>query len=185
MADLNIALITLFKQEGLFSDDKNDPGGATNYGISLRWLKSISAIDDHGILTGDLNHDGFVNVADIRSLTKQAAADLYKKYWWNQFGYGIITDQFIANKILSASVNMGGEQAARIAQRAVWSILDYKKIDDDGVLGPKSFSMINVCPAAQLLSAIKSEMAAIYRMIIAHNPNSQEYANGWFNRAYS
>ena len=45
------------KWEGGFVNHPNDPCGATNYGVSLRWLK------DDGI---DVNGDSRIDLADIR-----------------------------------------------------------------------------------------------------------------------
>ena len=44
---LKIVLI----HEGGYSDDPDDPGGTTNYGISLRFLKSV------GLELGDVDDD--------------------------------------------------------------------------------------------------------------------------------
>ena len=52
------AIKVILKHEGGYSNDKDDPGGATDYGISLRFLQ------DHDI---DLNGDGKVNEMDIKS----------------------------------------------------------------------------------------------------------------------
>ena len=58
------------KWEGGFVDHKNDPGGATNYGVSLRWLKN------EGI---DIDGDGKIDINDIKALTPSKAAELFKK----------------------------------------------------------------------------------------------------------
>ena len=40
MSDFNDAIPTVLRHEGGFENDVNDPGGATNFGVSLRWLKA-------------------------------------------------------------------------------------------------------------------------------------------------
>ena len=54
------AITVILKHEGGFSNHSSDPGGATNYGISLRWLKSEG-------LYGDLDDDGDVDIDDINT----------------------------------------------------------------------------------------------------------------------
>ena len=63
----------VLEKEGKFVHDKDDPGGATNYGITLLTLR------DAGV---DVDGDGDVDVDDVRKLTPQAAMEIYKdKYW--------------------------------------------------------------------------------------------------------
>ena len=54
-------------REGGFVDDPDDPGGATQYGVSLATLRRL------GI---DLTGDGEITVADVRKVTRREAAEL-------------------------------------------------------------------------------------------------------------
>lgn len=57
MSNFDTAIITVLRHEGLFVNDSDDAGGATHYGVSLRWLKSIGDLDNDGFVDGDLDHD--------------------------------------------------------------------------------------------------------------------------------
>jgi lysozyme family protein len=62
MSDFNQAVKVILQHEGGYVDNPNDPGGATNYGISLRFLA------DHPE-SGDFNGDGEVDAEDIANMT--------------------------------------------------------------------------------------------------------------------
>lgn len=184
MSTFELAIPTIFKHEGLFCDNENDNGGATNYGISLRWLKSIGDIDADGILDGDINHDSHVDINDVKAMSKADATKLYREYWWDKYQYSNIKVQQVATKIFDLAVNMGAEQAHKMAQRAVWSQYDYKSIEDDGILGNTSILYINNANKDCLLCSLRSEAANFYRLLISKNPALDKYRNGWMNRAY-
>ena len=59
MTNFNKALTRILENEGGFSKHPNDPGGATNYGISSKFL------NQHYKIQYDKNHNGVVDVADM------------------------------------------------------------------------------------------------------------------------
>lgn len=172
MSNFNLSISTIIRQEGGYVDDPRDPGGATNYGVSLRFLKSIGEID------GDIDLDGDIDIDDIKSMTKDHAIDIYKKHWWDKYGYQRISNQEIATKIFSLSVNMGHIQAHKCLQRAVRASSG-ELLKEDGLLGKMSMLSVNYSNPISLLSATKSEAAGFYRSL-----NKPHYINGWLNRAY-
>lgn len=76
MDHFNAALADVLKHEGGYSDHKADLGGATHFGISLRFLKQLPD------LAGDINGDGHINVLDIQQMTAAHAAEFYRQYFW-------------------------------------------------------------------------------------------------------
>lgn len=94
--------------EGGFVDHPNDPGGATNFGVSLRWLK------DAGI---DVNKDGKIDVNDVRNLTPALAAQLFKKHFWDKLDLDGLPPRTAA-ATYDAAVNTGRSQAGKFLQRA-------------------------------------------------------------------
>lgn len=188
MSQFEPAVKILLSQEGKLTDDKNDPGGITNFGVSLRFLRSLAVKDVDGFLIGDIDKDGDVDADDIRKMSIEQASEIYRTQWWDRYQYGSIIDQDIANKLLSLSVNMGGPAAHRVAQRALRSL--HINIQDDGILGPITKRLLNVwsSPGATepncLLCCIRSEAAGYYRTLVTGNRNFTIYLNGWLNRAY-
>ena len=46
MSTFEDAIPTILRHEGGFNNDPVDAGGATNYGVSLRWLKAQGLLED-------------------------------------------------------------------------------------------------------------------------------------------
>lgn len=176
MSTFDNAIETLLDIEGGFNDDPNDAGGATNFGLSMRYLNSDSARFKQ--LLG-ITHDGDITAHDIKNITKSQAEDIYQSEWWNKFSFGRITDQEIATKAFCSSVNMGTINAIICLQRAVRAASGHI-LSEDGLMGDQTVLGINGCFPDWLLSSYKSELAGYYRII--NNPN---YIHGWLNRAYS
>ncbi len=98
----------LMGAEGGYSNDPNDPGGETNWGISKRSYPGV----------------------DIKSLTREGARIIYLRDFWNN----VQLDQFplaVSYEFFDFAVNSGIQTAIRYIQRAI-------KVADDGYWGPVS-----------------------------------------------
>ena len=170
----NKAVITILEHEGGFSNHEADPGGATNYGISLRWLKT------QGLL-GDLDSDGDVDIDDIKALTHEDAVRIYHNKWWDKYHYDRVTDCTLATKIFDMSVNMGGYRAHKLVQYAIRAI--GITIVVDGIIGPQTITAINTAPADTLLDAIRAEQKRFYLGLIARDQTLAIFRKGGLRRA--
>jgi len=182
MADFNRAVKTVMIHEGKMSNATFDPGGITNYGISLRFLRQTGDLDHDGWPDGDINMDGEINSEDIKSLTVEQATRLYRLYFWDKNQYEKVHNQVLATKLFDLAVNVGCYAANKIAQRAVRSATGIE-LSEDGIMGLRTLSAINMGKPDRLLPAIKSEAAGYYRAI--HYKGSHDFLTGWLNRAYS
>jgi lysozyme family protein len=185
MSTFELAIPTILQQEGHYSDDKSDPGGATNFGISLRFLKTTGDIDLNGLVDGDIDGDGNIDINDIKKMKPVDAERLYRLYWWDKYQYGKIMQQRVATKVFSLAVNMGAQAAHKVVQRATWAQYSYQSIKDDGILGNTSMGFINSANPDCMLCCIRAEAANFYRLIIKKNPSLIKYEKGWMNRAYA
>lgn len=181
--DFDRSILHVLAHEGGFVDDPDDPGGATNWGWSLRTLVKLGDTDGDGWDDGDLDHDGDVDADDIRMMTEEDAINLYRSQWWDRHGYGQYKYP-VSSKLFDLAVNMGHRQAAKILQRSTWAIRGEQTIDDDGALGPRSQREIRLLDIASLRYAMRSEAAGFYRGLIAAKPVRRKYAGGWLRRAY-
>lgn len=170
MSNFDLAIPIILRHEGGFVNDAADPGGATNYGVSLRWLKGQG-------LAGDVDHDGDVDAADIKAMTVDDAKALYKKFWWDAYHYGTILAQAVANKIFDMAVNMGAPRAHKMVQQVLGLV-------EDGVIGPKTLNELNTRPSLGVIVSLQNTQAAFYRALVAANPARQKFLQGWLNRAY-
>lgn len=175
MSEFLAAWPTVLRHEGGYVNNPNDPGGATKYGISLRWLKAQG-------LHGDVNGDLVVDIRDIQALTLDTAAAFYRVQWWDKYQFGRLQAQPIATKLFDTAVNIGTPRAVTFAQQAVF-VVGGATIDTDGQLGPNSILAINSSPATALLAAFQGLQAEYYRRL-AQNPKLAGFLAGWLNRAY-
>lgn len=184
MSTLAAAMPTIFLHEGRYVNDPLDPGGATNYGISLRFLLSTGDLNHDDLPDGDIDHDGDIDIDDIKALTPEQATDLYNLYWWSRYNYGSILNQTIATKTLDLSVNIGSLAAHKCLQRALRAS-NGVQLEVDGILGPKTLDVVNKTSPDLLLPAFKQAAAGYYEAIVHKNSKMQEYLKGWLNRAYA
>jgi lysozyme family protein len=165
-ADFDKAVAIVIAHEGGYCDVPGDEGGATNYGISSAWLKSVGLPFDR---------------LSIRSLTEQDAKNIYLAYWWQPQRYGEIDDQNVATKCLDGSINMGPRQSNRLLQRSLCDLAH--PVDTDGVIGPQTLAATNQCDPLMLLSKMICAYSAFYRGLVAAKPAMSKFLAGWLQRA--
>lgn len=169
------ALETVFAHEGGYNDVKGDKGGATNYGISLRFLK---------LADEDIDGDGHVDADDIRALTLESAAALYKEHFWDHYKLYRVDTLELSTKMLDIFVNMRGRTAAKVCQRALEDCGHSLAVD--GILGRVSFGLLNEemdRRAERLMDYVRYQQANVYRRIVEHDPTQRKFIKGWLNRA--
>ena len=181
------ALERVLEHEGGFVNDPDDPGGATNYGISLRFLRDEASGDPLLKALYDFDNDGEIDADDIAELSIEDAAQIYKRAFWDRYDYGSLPS-IVAVKVFDMAVNMGPRQAGKILQRALIAC-SRREIAPDGVIGPKTRKavndVVNSWSAMALLVGMRCECAGFYRILIAQKPVFAKYRTGWLRRAYS
>jgi lysozyme family protein len=176
VAEFAPALKALLVTEGGLVDDPKDPGGITNSGISLRFLREL------GAKLGDIDHDGDVDADDIRQMSADKAAPIYRSQWWDRYGYGQLVDQEVATKVLSEAVNLGPRVAHKLAQGAAGRCGCRCKID--GLWGPQTAQAVNDS-GKPFLPTYRGLLEAHYRLIVSLHPELRKFLNGWVKRARS
>lgn len=179
VSDFETAIAWVLPHEGGLTDNAADPGGITNFGISLHFAVQQYSID-HNMLF-DVDGNGCIDGNDIRNLTKEEAEQIYRTYWWDKYGYGRVDNQDIASKILDMAINMGSSQAHKIVQRACDA--EGGPCDVDGVFGPGTVGCVNRLANGDLLNAIRDAQKQFYLDLIQEHPKLAEFEHGWLNRA--
>lgn len=161
-----------------------DNGGPTNWGVTLSTLRRVSRIiGEEYPGFGDFDGDGDIDIDDIRVMTPEQAAIIYKNQWWDRYQYGRVDNFETARKIFDLAINMGPAASHIITQRAVNTLYEGRLVED-GLLGNNSFTHINKINPMHLLTEIKSNAWEYYKRILGKNKDLEINRNGWRNRAY-
>ena len=168
------AIKVLLEHEGGLSDDKHDPGGITNFGITIGFLKEFKE---------DINGDGVIDSYDVRRLTKERAIELYKKHIWDVIGIDRINDTIIATKIFDMGVDIGMYHSIRILQQAT-NLHAHPALKIDGRLGSLTVNRVN---SIKEVAMFHNDLRSLYRMyyvdICKSKPKMKWALHGWLIRA--
>jgi lysozyme family protein len=141
--------------EGGFTDDPNDSGGKTKYGISKK------AYPDE----------------DIVNLTLSRAKELYKRDYWDKCRCDQLPDGTDI-VVFDTAVNMGVGYAAKTLQKAVGATAD-------GKIGPQTLSLVNYSNPQELLANYMTSRMLKYHRIAVKNTKNEKFVKGWFRRVFS
>lgn len=180
MANFDSAVNYVLKNEGGLVEDPSDPGGITNFGISLRFLREVPIENLKRYSLFDPVTD-----KDIRELTLEQAKLIYRGEFWEAGPFEKLQNQILCNYIFDMCVSFGITQAIKLVQRAVWSVQKKKDfIPDDGIFGPYTIQAINQA-SFMLMFSMVAQRDGYYRQIVAVNPSRKPDLEGWLNRCYN
>jgi lysozyme family protein len=173
------AVDEVLRREGGFVNNSADPGGATNWGVSIRFLLSEKPDLFSGISL-DTDNDGDIDAEDIQDMTRETAVEIYRRCWWDRYGYARLAPG-IGEKVFDMSVNAGPGQAHRILQQSINDCGGMVTVD--GKLGPITVAAANAINHQRLLERIRNRQAGFYRSLVAQNAKLSVFLKGWLNRA--
>lgn len=172
-ATVAAVLAAVFAHEGGYVNDPKDPGGETNYGVTL-------AVAREAGYTGSM-----------RDLTKETASNIYLNNYINKPGYGelITMSPAVGQKVVDAAVNTGTGRASRWLQQSLNAYsrggLDYPKLTVDGKVGvgttqayaslQKKRGRVKACEL--VIKAMDAYQASHYMSLT----NLPQYVPGWMD----
>ncbi len=167
-------------REGGFVNDPADPGGATNFGVSIGTMRALRE---------DINHDGQVDITDVRGLTRSEAVDIFVRHFFERPGLGQLPGEVQAS-IFDMYVNAGAN-AVRVLQRLLTR--GGFPCADDGAIGPATVAAASAMVArqpGQLGIAYGIARRDYYYAVADARPASRKYClrrdggkGGWILRA--
>lgn len=163
----------IMEREGGFVNDPKDPGGATKYGISLRFLKTIDPA------MADLDQDGDVDVDDIFSMTPEKARAFYQQFFYEAMRIPQYPSPMGA-AMLDTGVNMGKRRASRILQQALNGC--GADLVVDGIVGPKTRVAMAFFDTMDTLRAFLLMRVIAYANLCRKNPDLKRFFFGWVQR---
>ena len=147
----------VFKAEGGYSDNPNDPGGPTNFGITLATLKAYEG-------------DQALTAEDVKKLTPDVAKEIYRSAYWNRMQCGSLPNG-LDLEVFDFGVNAGPGEAVKMLQKIVG-------VTADGSIGPITLSALGQFKPRDLISRYSDARLAYYKAL-----NKPDFDQGWATRA--
>jgi lysozyme family protein len=126
---------SIVAREGGYVNDRDDPGGATNHGVTLATMHRLGL---------DLNRDGQVSAQDVRALTAAQAVDIFIEHYFRRPRIAELPEVLQAS-VFDMYVNAGAN-AVRILQRLIRDMRI--EVGADGIIGPKTIAAAHAAAAA-------------------------------------
>lgn len=170
----------IVRREGGYVDDPDDPGGATNHGVTIHTMRELGL---------DLTGDGGVDTRDLRALTPDQAAGIFIRHYYAEPRINLLPEPLQAS-VFDMQVNAGAN-AVRLLQRLLrrFGIT----IEDDGIIGPltaKAARQAMALAPDHLVSAYGIERRNYYYRLGDRRPQLRKFARrkdggkgGWITRA--
>lgn len=163
-------------REGGFVNDPDDPGGATNFGVTIHTLRQ-------------LRPNQRVTVQDVRDLTRAQAIEIYIEHYFTRPRIAELPEPLWPS-VFDMYVNAGAN-AVRILQRLLVQMGIHVAVD--GIIGPQTIAATHraydMAPA-HLVDAYGIARRDYYYAIADRRPASRKFARrrdggkgGWITRA--
>ncbi len=149
-------LAIVLRHEGGFVNDPQDPGGATNLGITKATLESWRGAP--------------VTEQEVRDLTQEEAREIYRARYWNR----LRCDDLPAGidlVVFDMGVNAGPGTSAKLLQRAV-------SVAVDGAIGPITIAAARAAEPAATIDRLSRLREEYYRGLAGF----ARFGKGWLRR---
>ena len=151
------AIGIVLKHEGYdkITNDKDDLGGLTKYGISIRAFPDV----------------------DVKNLSEDEAKEIYKKHFWDASKTERLKEELRLD-YFDMCVNMGQGNAVKVLQKAI-NNFPGKKISVDGRIGRMTIEASNRISVNRL----RSFRVLYYAKLVEKNPTLEKFWYGWYKRS--
>lgn len=180
MQDVEAIARDILVREGGYVNDPDDPGGATNHGVTVHTMRRLGL---------DLTGDGRVDARDVQRLTRDQALKIFLDHYFRGPRISELPDVLHAT-VFDMQVN-AGTNAVKILQRLCTKMGFSARAD--GRIGPKTLAAVQGAMAAapdHIRDAYGIERRNYYYALADRRPKSRKYARrrdggkgGWIKRA--
>lgn len=158
--------------EGDYSNNLDDKGGPTMYGITQAIAQEY----------------GYMGPMDQLPLV--TAKMIYKAEYWNKLNLDAIakTSMAVSVKLFDIGVNMGIEDAGMFLQRALNCLTYSPPLKLDGIIGSQTlqrFQDSNVVLVECILKMINAQQCMHYIAIVEADPSQKIFLKGWISNRVS
>lgn len=149
------AFVRLLGNEGSYSNDPQDPGGETMWGITRA-------------VAYECGYRG-----DMKAMTQGTAKAIYQGRYWNAVRAEELPAE-VRFDVFDAAVNSGPVQATKWLQQALG-------VAADGVIGPQTLAAVKSADGARLSKRINSARLRFMTDL----PTWKDFGRGWARRIAS
>ena len=167
-------------REGGFVNDPDDPGGATNHGVTIHTLRRLGL---------DITGDTRIDISDVKALSRAQAVGIYLEHYFRRPGLGNLPESIQAS-VFDMYVN-AGLNAVKILQRLCTDM--GFPCDPDGMIGPQTIraaQMAEEAAPSHFADAYGIARRNYYYALADARPQSRKFARrqnggkgGWITRA--
>lgn len=155
--NFDLVMPYVFAEEGGFVNNKKDPGGATNLGVTLATWRAWK----HNVkLTAD----------DLKVITQADATPLYKQNYWDTID-GDELPSGLDYAVFDFAVNSGVSRAVRVLQKVLG-------VDEDGILGSETLAATQSADIADLVDKYISARESFLKSL----KTFPVFGHGWLLR---
>ncbi len=165
----------VLRAEGGYVDNKNDPGGITNWGITEKVAQE----------------NGYKG--NMKDMPEKVAREIYYKRYVIEPGFDkvLLLSPIVAGELIDTGVNMGTKVAAQFLQRCLNAFnlqgSVYPDLAVDGDIGNVTIQALKAYMTHRkadaipvMLSALNCLQGARYIEIVESRPASENFTFGWF-----
>jgi len=170
----------IVRREGGYVNDPDDPGGPTNFGVTLHTMRRLGL---------DLTGDGQINTADVKALSKAQAVEIFIDHYFRAPRIDALPQPLQAT-VFDMHVNAGAN-AIKLLQRLLNDM--GQDVAVDGKIGPHTiratYAAYTEAPD-YMADAYGIARRSYYYDLADRRPASRKYARrrdggkgGWIRRA--
>lgn len=183
MADFMKAYLKMAPVEGLYSNDPDDPGGETVYGVARVFWPKWSG---WSIVDAAKKQPGFPGNLKGNSALTEAVHAYYRQIYWDRFCLDEL-DQPLAYELFEQAVNLGEGRMVKHLQMVLNSLNYQNRFGEDlvvdGAFGAKTLQRLRRIVGDGRSRAIQyganGQQCAHYINLGLTNAVKRKYTSGW------
>lgn len=169
LANFEMFIPLVLKNEGGYVDDPDDPGGATNKGVTFKTFCGCA----QQLL------DVQPTLDNLKALSDAQAAAIYRANYWQPVHGDDIVSQDLANIVCDFYVNSEAN-ASKLLQSVMNDMGCHIKVD--GCIGSETMQALASLDQAEVYRRYKAGRIAFYQNLVREQPSLGKFLKGWLNR---
>lgn len=166
--DTQKSIITyILKDEGGYTNNPQDHGGPTNFGITLKDLAEWRGQP--------------VTAQDVENMQLSEAQEIYYEWYLKPMSIDQIKSMAIATALADTGILYGSVTTIRLAQ-TVCKGFGYGLVVD-GMVGPITLKALNMVNPSLFIKNLHDQIISRIDEIISHDESQVVFKEGWTDRA--